>query len=105
MKFVFSYTPKDSTMTSETYHYQKGANQLFSQPTHLFDPSQFSDEELSYNPDKEIIPIAIHCVAQDGPDGNFIVYSFYRLFDCSVYLLFTNYREICNKCIVMTWFS
>ncbi|XP_014245790.1 probable E3 ubiquitin-protein ligase MGRN1 isoform X2 [Cimex lectularius] len=62
------YTPRDQSLTSETFHYQKGANQLFSQPSHLFDPSKFSAEELYFNPEKEIIPIAIHCVAQDGPD-------------------------------------
>ncbi|KAK9512171.1 hypothetical protein O3M35_000650 [Rhynocoris fuscipes] len=62
------YTSRDPTLTSETFHYQKGANQLFSQPSHMFDPSLYSEEELSYNTDKEIIPIAIHCVAQDGPD-------------------------------------
>ncbi|KAL1132335.1 hypothetical protein AAG570_010291 [Ranatra chinensis] len=62
------YTPRDSTITSETFHYKRGANQQFIQPSHIFDPSRFTDEELLYNPDKEIVPIAIHCVAQEGPD-------------------------------------
>ncbi|XP_014210930.1 E3 ubiquitin ligase RNF157 [Copidosoma floridanum] len=63
-----AYIPKDPVMNSDTYYYKKGANQLFSQTSHVFDPSQYSDEELSYNTDKEIIPIAIHCVAEEGSD-------------------------------------
>uniref|UniRef100_A0A0A9WSF3 RING-type E3 ubiquitin transferase n=2 Tax=Lygus hesperus TaxID=30085 RepID=A0A0A9WSF3_LYGHE len=64
------YSPRDASTTSETFHYQKGANQLFSQPSHVFDPSKFSDEELAYNPEKEVVPLAIHCVAQDGTDDS-----------------------------------
>lgn len=59
-------------MTSDTYYYKRGSNQLFSQPSHVFDPSRYTDEELSYNPDKEIIPVAIHCVAQEGTEGMII---------------------------------
>ncbi|XP_054268657.1 probable E3 ubiquitin-protein ligase MGRN1 [Macrosteles quadrilineatus] len=61
------YCPKDPSLTSETFYYKRGTNQLFSQPAHIFDPSRYTDEELSYNPDKEVIPIAIHCVAYEGP--------------------------------------
>ncbi|XP_046680336.1 E3 ubiquitin ligase RNF157 isoform X2 [Homalodisca vitripennis] len=60
------YCPRDPTLTSETYCYNRGTNQLFSQPTHIFDPSRYSDEELSYNADREVIPVAIHCVAYEG---------------------------------------
>ncbi|KAL7307725.1 hypothetical protein TKK_0000400 [Trichogramma kaykai] len=63
-----TYVPRNPTMTSETYYYKKGANQLFSQPLHVFDPSQFNEEELLYNNEREIIPIAIHCVAEEGSD-------------------------------------
>ncbi|XP_075220083.1 mahogunin ring finger 1 [Lycorma delicatula] len=62
------YIPRDLTMSSETYYYKRGSNQLFTQPSHIFDPSRYTDEELSYNPDKEIIPVAIHCVAQEGTE-------------------------------------
>ena len=41
-------------MDSETYYYKKGANQLFSQPLHIFDPSSFADEELSYNSERDV---------------------------------------------------
>lgn len=41
-------------MTSETYHYKKGANRLFSQTSHVIDPSLYSEDELMYNSDKEV---------------------------------------------------
>lgn len=64
-----SYTPKDPSMNSETYHYKRGANQQFSQVSHVFDPSRYNDEELVYNVEKETIPIAIHCVVEEGIEG------------------------------------
>ncbi|XP_026674322.1 probable E3 ubiquitin-protein ligase MGRN1 isoform X2 [Ceratina calcarata] len=63
-----TYTPRDPSMNSETYYYKKGANQLFSQTSHVFDPRAYSKEDLLYNADREIIPIAIHCVAEEGTD-------------------------------------
>lgn len=63
------YLPKNPTSTSETFHYQKGANQTFSQPYHCFNPSQFSDDELLYHPEKDVFPIAIHCVVDEGSEG------------------------------------
>lgn len=62
------YIPRDASMNSETYHYKKGANQLFSQTSHIFDPTLYTEEDLLYNADREIIPIAIHCVAEEGSD-------------------------------------
>ena len=67
--FHSSYTPRDASMNSETYHYKRGANQQFCQVSHVFDPSQYLEEELTYNPDRDVIPIAIHCVAEEGGDG------------------------------------
>ncbi|KAJ8681190.1 hypothetical protein QAD02_016977 [Eretmocerus hayati] len=63
-----TYVPKDPSTNSETYYYKKGANQLFSQTSHVFDPTLFNEEDLSYNSDREVIPIAIHCVAEEGSD-------------------------------------
>ncbi|XP_012272615.1 E3 ubiquitin ligase RNF157 [Orussus abietinus] len=63
-----TYIPRDPSMNSETYRYKKGANQLFSQTSHVFEPILYSEEDLLYNSDKEIIPIAIHCVAEEGSD-------------------------------------
>ncbi|XP_043283116.1 E3 ubiquitin ligase RNF157 [Venturia canescens] len=63
-----TYLPRDPSMNSETFHYKKGANQQFCQSSHIFDPTLFNEEDLVYNPDREIIPIAIHCVAEEGSE-------------------------------------
>lgn len=63
-----TYIPRDPSMNSETYYYKKGANQLFSQTSHIFDPTACAEEDLVYNAEKEVIPIAIHCVAEEGSD-------------------------------------
>ena len=57
------YASREPSLTSPTFHYKKGINQLFSQHQHTFNPAAYSDEELSFN-EKEI-PIAIHCVVED----------------------------------------
>ncbi|XP_063531458.1 E3 ubiquitin-protein ligase MGRN1 [Cydia strobilella] len=62
------YYPRDPAMTSQTYHYKKGANQQFCQLAHVFDPSRHADEELIYNADNEIIPVAIYCVVDEGQE-------------------------------------
>lgn len=68
----FRYTPRDACMNSETYHYKRGANQQFCQVSHIFDPSQYLEEELTYTPDRDLIPIAIHCVAEEGEGNEYI---------------------------------
>ncbi|RVE54974.1 hypothetical protein evm_000341 [Chilo suppressalis] len=62
------YYPRDPSMTSQTYHYKKGANQQFCQISHVFDPSKHPEEDLVYNADREIIPIAIYCVVDEGQE-------------------------------------
>lgn len=44
---------------------------MFVQTEHVFDPSSYSDDELYFNLEKDIIPVAIQCVALEGADGNF----------------------------------
>lgn len=48
------YVPRDQATTSETFYYQKGASQIFSQPAHIFYPSKYSDEDIQYNNEKDI---------------------------------------------------
>lgn len=70
---IFSYNryyPRDPAMSSQTYHYKKGANQQFCQISHVFDPSKHPEEDLVYNADREIIPIAIYCVVDEGQEGS-----------------------------------
>ncbi|XP_063880722.1 probable E3 ubiquitin-protein ligase MGRN1 isoform X3 [Scylla paramamosain] len=62
------YTPRDPSMNSETYHYKRGANQQFSQVCHVFDPSLYPEEDLVYSFDREMLPIVIYCVAEEGEE-------------------------------------
>lgn len=64
-----SYSPRDSSLTSETYHYKRGVNQVFIQTSHIFNPSMFSDDDLSYSSERDIFPVAIHCVIEEGIEG------------------------------------
>lgn len=57
-------------MTSEVFYCKRGVNQLFSQTSHIFNPSNFTEEDLSYSPERDIYPIVIHCVVDEGPEGN-----------------------------------
>ncbi|KAG5672913.1 hypothetical protein PVAND_003001 [Polypedilum vanderplanki] len=56
-----SYISKDPELVSETYNYEKGASQIFSQPSHIFYPNKFQDEDLLYDSEKDIYPVVIHC--------------------------------------------
>lgn len=47
-------------MNSETYYYKKGANQLFSQTSHIFDPTIYNEEDLTYNADREVCTFLIN---------------------------------------------
>ena len=67
-----SYSPKNSSLTSETYHYKKGVNQYFSQPSHIFNPNIFSDDDLIYKPLSDVFPVAIHCVVEEGAEGTLL---------------------------------
>jgi len=52
---ICRYIPQDPSIYSETYHYKKGANQLFSQTSHVFDPTSYNEDDLTYNADKEVL--------------------------------------------------
>ncbi|CAG2163643.1 unnamed protein product [Oppiella nova] len=70
------YTSREPNLSSQTYHFKRGPNQLFSQSSHVFNPSLFSDEELMYRSVDEkgdfdssaLLPVVIHCVAEEGED-------------------------------------
>ncbi|XP_037025658.1 E3 ubiquitin-protein ligase MGRN1 isoform X3 [Bradysia coprophila] len=64
-----NYIVKDPSLTSETFHCSRGVNQLFSQNSHIFNPSLYSDEELCYNPERDVYPIVIHCVVEEGVEA------------------------------------
>ncbi|XP_055343945.1 E3 ubiquitin ligase Rnf157-like [Paramacrobiotus metropolitanus] len=64
-----SYTSRDTSLNSEKFYYKAGANQLFNQVSHVFDPSRFSEDELLYNEETEVIPVVIQCATEDEEDG------------------------------------
>lgn len=65
----YRYVPRDASMTSETFYCKRGVNQMFLQTSHIFNPTSYADD-LSYNPDMDVYPIAIHCVIDEGPEEN-----------------------------------
>lgn len=34
----------------------------------MFNPARYNEEDLVFDVDRELIPIAIHCVTEEGPD-------------------------------------
>uniref|UniRef100_A0A182PQ71 RING-type E3 ubiquitin transferase n=1 Tax=Anopheles epiroticus TaxID=199890 RepID=A0A182PQ71_9DIPT len=61
-----NYISRDSSMTSETFHFQRGVNQLFSAPHHIIYPALYAEDDLTYSPEKETFPVVIHCVVGEG---------------------------------------
>uniref|UniRef100_A0A182YP15 RING-type E3 ubiquitin transferase n=1 Tax=Anopheles stephensi TaxID=30069 RepID=A0A182YP15_ANOST len=61
-----NYISRDPSMTSETFHFQRGVNQLFSAPHHIIYPAMCAEEDLTYSPEKETFPVVIHCVVGEG---------------------------------------
>lgn len=71
-----TYTSKNLYANSSTYFYECGANQLFSQTDHVFNPSLYNESDLIFKPlDEEgnfilnnTFPMVIQCVALEGDD-------------------------------------
>ncbi|XP_005112498.1 E3 ubiquitin-protein ligase MGRN1 isoform X2 [Aplysia californica] len=59
------YHSKDSSMSSEIFHYKRGSGQSFSQPSHTVEPAKYPEEDWQYSYDKEVYPIAIHCTVEE----------------------------------------
>ncbi|KAL4240040.1 hypothetical protein ACF0H5_000835 [Mactra antiquata] len=64
-----NYQSRDPSLSSETFHYKRGAGHVFQQSSYIIDPSAFSEEELQYCPDKDEMPMVILCTAEDD-DGS-----------------------------------
>lgn len=63
-----TYIPRDSSISSETFRFKRGVNQVFSAPSHVFNPALFSEDDLSYNSEKDTFPVVIHCVVDEGTE-------------------------------------
>uniref|UniRef100_F6UL11 E3 ubiquitin-protein ligase n=1 Tax=Ornithorhynchus anatinus TaxID=9258 RepID=F6UL11_ORNAN len=74
---IASYVPKDNSLQSETVHYKRGVCQQFELPSHTVDPSQWAEEELGFDLDREVFPLVVHAVVDEGEgthtDGTFCV--------------------------------
>uniref|UniRef100_A0A8C8BFW9 E3 ubiquitin-protein ligase n=1 Tax=Otus sunia TaxID=257818 RepID=A0A8C8BFW9_9STRI len=63
---VASYIPRDNSLQSETVHYKRGVCQQFCVPSHTVDPSEWSEEELGFDLDREVYPMVVHAVVDEG---------------------------------------
>ncbi|XP_012909862.2 E3 ubiquitin ligase RNF157 isoform X2 [Mustela putorius furo] len=65
---IASYIPKDNSLQSETVHYKRGVCQQFCLPSHTVDPSQWAEEELGFDLDREVYPLVVHAVVDEGDE-------------------------------------
>ncbi|CAH6776454.1 Rnf157 [Phodopus roborovskii] len=65
---IASYIPKDSSLQSETVHYKRGVCQQFCLPSHTVDPAEWAEEELSLDLDREVYPLVVHAVVDEGDE-------------------------------------
>uniref|UniRef100_A0A452QBD6 E3 ubiquitin-protein ligase n=1 Tax=Ursus americanus TaxID=9643 RepID=A0A452QBD6_URSAM len=67
---IASYIPKDNSLQSETVHYKRGVCQQFCLPSHTVDPSEWAEEELGFDLDREVYPLVVHAVVDEGDGHN-----------------------------------
>ncbi|KAM8787308.1 E3 ubiquitin ligase RNF157 isoform 1-T1 [Rhynchonycteris naso] len=63
-----SYIPQNNSLQSETVHYKRGVCQQFCLPSHTVDPSQWAEEELGFDLDREVYPLVVHAVVDEGDE-------------------------------------
>ncbi|XP_065805798.1 E3 ubiquitin ligase RNF157 isoform X2 [Labrus bergylta] len=62
------YLPQDSSLQSETVHFKRGVCQQFCLPSHTVNLSEWADEELLFDIDKEIFPMVVQAVVDEGEE-------------------------------------
>uniref|UniRef100_A0A7N6A916 E3 ubiquitin-protein ligase n=1 Tax=Anabas testudineus TaxID=64144 RepID=A0A7N6A916_ANATE len=60
------YLPQDSSLQSETVHFKRGVCQQFCLPSHTVNLSEWADDELLFDMDKEIFPMVVQAVVDEG---------------------------------------
>nr|XP_055187045.1 E3 ubiquitin ligase RNF157 isoform X1 [Nyctereutes procyonoides] len=65
---IASYIPRDNSLQSETVHYKRGVCQQFCLPSHTVDPSEWAEEELGFDLDREVYPLVVHAVVDEGDE-------------------------------------
>jgi hypothetical protein len=68
LNFALRYRPQDPKMNSEPLKFKAGAGQQYTNSEHIFTPSSHPETYLQYDPESEVFPVVIHCVALEG-DG------------------------------------
>ncbi|XP_057682453.1 E3 ubiquitin ligase RNF157 isoform X4 [Corythoichthys intestinalis] len=62
------YLPQDSSLQSETVHFKRGVSQQFCLPSHTVNLSEWADEELLFDADREIFPMVVQAVVDEGDE-------------------------------------
>ncbi|XP_034715309.1 E3 ubiquitin ligase RNF157 isoform X7 [Etheostoma cragini] len=62
------YLPQDSSLQSETVHFKRGVCQQFCLPSHTVNLSEWADEELVFDMDKEVFPMVVQAVVDEGDE-------------------------------------
>ncbi|XP_074476659.1 E3 ubiquitin ligase Rnf157 isoform X3 [Sebastes fasciatus] len=62
------YLPQDSSLQSETVHFKRGVGQQFCLPSHTVNLSEWADEELLFDMDKEVFPMVVQAVVDEGEE-------------------------------------
>ncbi|XP_047232253.1 E3 ubiquitin ligase RNF157 isoform X2 [Girardinichthys multiradiatus] len=62
------YLPQDSSLQSETVHFKRGVCQQFCLPSHTVNLSEWADDELLFDMEKEIFPMVVQAVVDEGEE-------------------------------------
>uniref|UniRef100_A0A3B3S828 E3 ubiquitin-protein ligase n=1 Tax=Paramormyrops kingsleyae TaxID=1676925 RepID=A0A3B3S828_9TELE len=62
------YLPQDSSLQSETVHFKRGVCQHFCLPSHSVNLSEWSDEELVFDMDRDVYPMVVQAVVDEGEE-------------------------------------
>ncbi|XP_040924592.1 E3 ubiquitin ligase RNF157 isoform X2 [Betta splendens] len=62
------YLPQDSSLQSETVHFKRGVCQQFCLPSHTVNLSEWADDELLFDMDKEVFPMVVQAVVDEGEE-------------------------------------
>ncbi|XP_041744628.1 E3 ubiquitin ligase RNF157 isoform X1 [Coregonus clupeaformis] len=62
------YLPQDSSLQSEMVHFKRGVCQQFCLPSHSVNLSEWADEELLFDMDKDVFPMVVHAIVDEEDD-------------------------------------
>uniref|UniRef100_A0A3P8Z6U8 E3 ubiquitin-protein ligase n=1 Tax=Esox lucius TaxID=8010 RepID=A0A3P8Z6U8_ESOLU len=62
------YLPQDGSLQSETVHFKRGVCQQFCLPSHSLNLSEWADEELLFDMEKDVFPMVVHATVDEGDD-------------------------------------